>query len=196
MKINNQQYENIIRFIDKKFDLYYGKYDFHKYSLDNYKEYQENFSNLKNENRYIEDALKWKWGHAGKKNYPLAHKKIVEEVKDNWSKFAEQKYKNPKDTFDFWRNVFKRNTTYITSAYITHLVHFTEIPIIDQHNYRAFNTLLKCFVNRNLQFKKKPSNWNDILQLKEFINYISDVKNINKEELDKFLMMYGKSLKG
>ena len=78
-------------------------------------------------------------------------------------------------------------------AFLTHLSHPDEIPIIDQHNFRAMNYLLN-HLGYNSQSKKKPSNWNDIIQLKDFMNVVC--KKIKKEhlELDKFLMMYGRSL--
>jgi len=195
LKISDKQYSDISVFINEHFKEYYAKYDFKKYSVDQYREFQESFFNLKVPNQNIENALKWKWGHTGKTNYPQTHKEIVKEVEDNWNQFVRAKYTNPKDTFDYWKNIFNRNTTFITTAYITHLVHHVHIPIIDQHNYRAYNTLMKCFVDNNHKFKSKPSSWDDILQLKEFINRISNMTKIDIEKLDKFLMMYGKFLK-
>ncbi|MDP2077159.1 MAG: hypothetical protein Q8J85_03870 [Sulfuricurvum sp.] len=195
MQIDNAQYELIINFINENFFPYYNMYDFSKYSLDDYKAFQNNFSSLGSENTSIEEALKWKWGHAGKNNYPSKQQSLVKDIESNWKQFASQKFINPKDTFDYWQNIFNRNTTYITTVYITHLVHYDEIPIIDQHNYRAMNHFIRCFVDSNYQFKKKPSNWDDIIQFKKFINYISSAMDIDKEKLDKFLMMYGKSIK-
>ena len=170
-------------------------YDFSKYSLDNYKEFQYDFSSLELENTSIEEALKWKWGHAGKNNYPSAQQNLAKDIEKNWKQFASNKFVNSKDTFDYWQNIFNRNTTYITAVYITHLVHYDEIPIIDQHNYRAMNHLIKLFIDSDYQFKKKPSNWNDIVKFKNFIDYLSIAMKIDKEKLDKFLMMYGKSIK-
>jgi len=195
MQIDDTQYKSIIKFIDENFHQYYTMYDFSKYSLDDYIEYQYNFSSLAPKNTSIEEALKWKWGHAGKNNFPQSHKDIIKEVETNWKYFALQSFLVPKDTFDYWQNIFNGRKAYITTVYITHLVHNTEIPIIDQHNYRAMNHLIKIFVNGDYQFKKSPSNWNDLIQFTNFINYISKSMNIDKEKLDKFLMMYGKSIK-
>ncbi len=195
MQINNTQYKPIIKFIDENFLQYYNMYDSSKYSLDEYKEYQYSFSRLAPTNTFIEEALKWKWGHAGKSNFPQSHKDIIQEVQSNWKTFASKKFTNPQDTFEYWKSIFNRKTTYITTVYITHLVHYSEVPIIDQHNYRAMNHLIKLFVDGDYQFKKKPSNWNDLIQFTKFINDISESMTIDKEKLDKFLMMYGKTIK-
>jgi hypothetical protein len=48
------------------------------------------------------------------------------------------------------------NKRYITVSFITHLIHHNEIPIIDQHNFRAMNFLENKFNLENS--KKSPSN--------------------------------------
>ena len=192
--INQTDYKNIIDRINEDFLLYYNKYDFSKYSKGDYEIFQNDFSSLKSENKSIEKALKWKWGHAGKSNFPSAQKALIKEVESNWKDFSLKKLTNPQDTFDYWKNIFNRNTTYITTVYITHLVHYSEIPIIDQHNYRAMNYFIKL-INSDYNTKKKPSNWNDLMNFKQFIDEVSLGTNIDKEKIDKYLMMYGKSIK-
>ena len=166
--INQRDYKNIIDRINEDFLLYYNKYDFSKYSEDDYKIFQNDFSSLNSKNKSIEKALKWKWGHAGKNNFPSDQKALIKEVESNWKNFSLKKFTNPQDTFDYWKNIFNRNTTYITTVYITHLVHYSEIPIIDQHNYRAMNYFIKL-INSDYHAKKKPSNWNDLMNFKQFI---------------------------
>ncbi len=192
--IKKTDYKNIIDRINEDFLLYYNKYDFSKYSQDDYKIFQNNFSSLKNENQSIEKALKWKWGHSGKNNFPSAQKNLIKEVESHWKDFASKKFTNPQDTFEYWKSIFNRKTTYITTVYITHLVHYSEVPIIDQHNYRAMNYFVKL-VNNSYTAKKKPSNWDDLMNFKKFIDEVSLQTNIDKEKIDKYLMMYGKSIK-
>jgi len=193
--INNEDYQEIVNHIRKNFDTYFNKYDFEKYSLNDYKTFQKEFSNLNSENTCIEEALKWKWGHAGKNNYPKKQQELVREVQLNWKDFSKLKFTNPKDTFEYWKKVFNRNTVYITTVYITHLIHYKEIPIIDQHNFRAMNNYIKTFVDNSYLTKKKPSNWEDLILLKKFITNVSKIMEIDKEKLDKYLMMYGKEIK-
>lgn len=40
-------------------------------------------------------------------------------------------------------------------------------PIIDQHNFRGMNALLRK-LRPAMRIKKKPSNWADIINLKDF----------------------------
>jgi len=192
--INQTDYKYIVHRIKKDFSLYYNKYDFSKYSKDDYEIFKNDFSSLNIENKSIEKALKWKWGHARKNNFPSAQKNLIKEVESHWKDFALKKFTNPKNTFEYWKNIFNRNTTYITTVYLTHLVHYSEIPIIDQHNYRAMNYFIKL-IDNNYIAKKKPSNWNDLMNFKKFIDEISVQTGIDKEKIDKYLMMYGKNIK-
>jgi hypothetical protein len=57
------------------------------------------------------------------------------------------------------------------------------------------NYLLNNRLNLN-EVKKNPSNWEDIIELMKFIKKISALNNKRKsDEIDKFLMIYGKSIK-
>jgi Leucine-rich repeat (LRR) protein len=47
----------------------------------------------------------------------------------------------------------------------------------------------------NPNSKKNPSNWEDVNGLKNFISEISISLNRNQDDIDKFLMMFGKELK-
>jgi hypothetical protein len=194
MKLNNSDYEFIERTIINDFNAYYQKYDFKKYSAEDYQKFKNDFSKLNTKNNSIEDALKWKWGHANKLNYPKKQQELVDEIKLYWSSFVQEQPQSSEETFEYWKKNLQKNTRYITVAYITHLVHYNEIPIIDQHNFRAMNHLiLKRYPNYT--FKKKPTNWNDLINLKIFIDEISKRTNKSKEDLDKYLMMFGKSIK-
>ena len=114
----------------------------------------------------------------------------------HWGRFVEATaVANPLDTFEWWNDQLDRTTTYITAAFITHLVHHhKKFPIIDQHNYRAMN-FFKSKVRSAHCYKKKPSNWEDIQSLKQFMEtLLKELPDRGFGELDKFLMIYGKSL--
>ena len=75
----------------------------------------------------------------------------------------------------------------------SHLIHHEAfIPIIDQHNFRGMNALLRT-LRPLMPIKKKPSNWEDIINLKNFmISIHNHYTETTHSEIDRFLMMYGK----
>lgn len=195
MPLFPQEADVIAAMIDPQFNQVLAQYDFGKYPANSYQAFKNTFSALPPNNNQISDALLWKWGHWGKPNYPQHHKNLIVEVSNLWGIFAASSATtNPQDTFNWWHTKLGRNTTYITTAYITHLVHHhAPLPIIDQHNFRAMN-FLKSQVREAYGYKKKPSNWDDIQNLKQFMTeLLRALPNRNFGELDRFLMMYGRS---
>lgn len=191
--------EKTIQFINQHYDFFVKQYDEKKYPPQIYHTAKKNFSNFKADGETIKLALEWKWGHINKNNYPETHKKLVSEIINEWHNFINSSHdkKSPENNFEWWKNKFGRKTStrFITVSFITHLIHNKEIPIIDQHNYRALN-----FFSNNLSlsstFKKSPSNWDDIIKLKEFTDTIlPNLNNTDAQYFDKFLMMFGKSIK-
>ena len=191
--------EKNIQFINQHFDFFVKQYDENKYPPSIYHTSKERFSSLTADEKTIKSALEWKWGHVGKPNYPGTHKLLIKEIVSEWENFIKSNHdkKSPDKNFEWWKNKLdaKSSSRYITIAFITHLIHNEEIPIIDQHNYRALN-----FFTNNLSlsssFKKRPSNWNDIKSLKDFTDTIlPHLNNTNPQDFDKFLMMFGKSIK-
>ena len=188
-----------VEFINQNFAHYLQQYDLGKYPVEIYETVKNKFSTLNVEEESIRNALEWKWGHTGKSNYPVNHKKLIKEITKSWKKFIVSKHdkSSAKKNFDWWKNNIDnpQSTRFITIAFIIHLIHNEDIPIIDQHNYRALN-----FFSNNLKssekFKKKPSKWEDIMMLKQFTNEILPVlSNKSPQDFDKFLMMFGKSIK-
>jgi hypothetical protein len=190
---------NVYKFIEKHLDTYVGSYNTYKYPKSTYKNAKSKFSNLKLENELIKDALKWKWGYANHSQFPSAQVKLIKKIDSSWKKFIKSNScKIPFESFMWWESESKKykSSMYITSAFITHLVHYKKnIPIIDQHNFRAYNYLLNnC--RQNHKAKKCPSNWNDIISLQQYVLKIqSAFPNLSLEEIDKFLMELGKELK-
>ena len=152
----------------------------------------------KSNNDEIANALKWKYGNLGKSNFPISHKLLIIEVEKAWKHFADSKAKDsPIRTFEWWKERLSNGKSgrFVTVAFITHLVHHSKrIPIIDQHNFRAMNYFLNNS-SLNTNSKKNPSNWKDVEDLKIFISEISKSLNRNHDDIDKFLMMFGKELK-
>ncbi|RIZ64939.1 MAG: hypothetical protein D0531_12170 [Methylococcales bacterium] len=65
-------------------------------------------------------------------------------------------------------------------------------PIVDQHNFRGMNALLRQ-LRPAMRIKKKPSNWADIINLKDFMMPIHNHFNgATYSQVDQFLMMFGK----
>jgi hypothetical protein len=191
--MNKKQYTEI----EKDFDIYVNRYDTNKYPVDIYKTAKRNFSNLKVDKREIADALNWKYGNLAKSNTPKSHKAIINEVARSWDGFViSNAAKTPKETFDWWKCQLSQGKSkrFVTIAFITHLIHCKKVPIIDQHNFRALNYFLNNSV-LSPYAKKNPSNWDDIECLKGFVSDISKSLNKKGEEVDKYLMMFGKELK-
>ena len=195
MPITPTEANQIAARIAPMFERVLGEYDFAKYPAADYARFKASFSALNPTDAEIEGAMVWKWGHWGKPDFPQNHKNLIGEIQRLWPQFVASGFSDVSSrTFEWWRDSFNRQTTYITVAYITHLVHHGEpLPIIDQHNFRAMNSLIRCLRPGNRP-KKKPSTWNDIKSLKSFMVEVkAAMPNRSFSELDRFLMMYGRN---
>jgi hypothetical protein len=191
--INQEEAEHIAARITPIFDRVSADYDFAKYPGADYLRFKTSFSSLNRINNDISDSLRWKWGHWDKPNFPQRHKNLIAHIKLLWPQFvASGSGATSSRTYQWWSSALARKTAYITVAYITHLVHYREpLPIIDQHNFRAMNSLLRD-ARPTHRGKKKPSQWADIVELKDFMEAVrARLTNRGFEELDRFLMMYG-----
>lgn len=195
MPLTPQQLRQIVGLIGPIFDQVLNEYSYAKYPAADYQRFQNNFSTRTATNLDIEQAMIWKWGHWGKPDFPRHHKNLITEIQELWPEFLRLPPPlPPQQTYEWWEQKLARTTTYITAAYIAHLVHYSEpLPIIDQHNFRAMNCLIK-YIDPGHRSKKKPSRWTDIAALKEFMaQLISVLPNRTFSELDRFLMMYGRN---
>jgi len=197
-KMNEQEAKEIAGAIRAEFDIYLNKYDFRKYPAEDYATFKSEFSKLSKDNQYLNAALVWKWGHVGKKSFPNHHKNLIQKVQALWPDYikdAKSQGVSAEKTFTWWSKKLS-STSYITTAYITHLVHHADpLPIIDQHNFRAMNHFLGR-VGASHGTKLKPSSWADISQLQNFMTEV--LRHLPEREygdLDRFFMMYGKSIK-
>ena len=191
--INPTEAQQIAGFILFCFKQVSQKYDFKKYPKSVYDRCKLKFSALNPANQDIDDALVWKYGHWGKPNFPASHRKLIREVQNLWPQFIKTgNHHSPHDTFEWWQSKWPKSR-YITVAFITHLIHHNSaIPIIDKHNFRAMNNLI-AMVRKNHSYKEKPSSWQDISDLKNFMcALLQYLNNMNISDLDRFLMMWGK----
>jgi hypothetical protein len=190
--------EKITNYINQHFEYFLNQYDISKYPPSIYNTAKDKFASLCPDEKIITNALLWKWGHLGKDNFPDKQRQLIRKVINLWPYFITSiDTSDPQTTFFWWsRNLKEGNLKrYITVTFITHLVHHQKIPIIDQHNFRALNYFSNNLIFSD-SFKKNPSNWDDVIKLKQFMdNILTRLSNNNPEDLDKFLMMFGKSLK-
>lgn len=194
MSITQNEVVRIVSQITLIFNPVLNHYDFKKYPLAPYHAFRDSFANLNPTNDDIHNALIWKWGHWGKPNFPQAHRNLIQEIQGLFPIYRlEMGDHTPHNTFDWWCHHLNRPTTYITVAFITHLIHYEAFfPIIDQHNFRGMNALLRP-LRPSMPIKKKPSNWEDIINLKDFMmSTHNHFTGTTYSEIDQFLMMYGK----
>lgn len=195
MPVTQTEASQIAERIAPIFQQVLNEYNFGKYPAADYSRFRVSFSALTAPRDDIEAALVWKWGHWGKPNYPQRHRYLIEEIQRLWPSFVTSGFSDiSARTFQWWRGRINRQTAYITVAFITHLVHHNEpLPIIDQHNFRAMNSLVGC-LRHGVKPKKKPSNWNDIAVLKSFMTLVMGaMPGRSFSEFDRFLMMYGRN---
>ena len=191
--INAAGWQRVLDEVKATYSSHLELYSYKKYPAHEYKGFKKTFSALA-EKVDLSAALLWKWGHWGKKNYPLKQRLLVGKIESLWPSFRRWALSLgdqfiPEATFQWWdRHLGKQR--YITCAYLTHLIHPQQVPIIDQHNFRAMNHLL-----RTPSAKNKPSNWSDIVQLKLFLEEASERYQRPETDFDKYLMMYGRALK-
>ncbi len=195
MTVTPMEANQIAESITPIFQQVLDEYDFRKYPAAVYSRLKIAFSSLTAPHADIKDALVWKWGHWGKSNYPQHHRDLIAEVQDLWPSFVKSGFSNTSvRTFEWWNSHIDRKTAYITVAFITHLVHHDEpLPIVDQHNFRAMNSLIGC-LRHEVEPKKRPSSWSDIEMLRSFMTQMTGaMPDRSFSELDRFLMMYGRN---
>lgn len=168
-------------------------YSFKKYPTPEYETFKNTFSALA-EKVDLSAALLWKWSHRGKTNYPSKQRALIRAIEARWLLYRQwakstSVQPSPRATFEWWTRQ-RGQRRYITRAYLTHLIHPLQVPIIDQHNFRAMNHL-----RRIPSAKKTQSNWSDIVRLKHFLREASKRFQCPEAELDKYLMMYGRALR-
>lgn len=179
--------------VEARYASHLDCYSFKKYPALDYEMFKDTFSALV-DMVDLSAALLWKWGHWGKTNYPSKQRALIRAIEARWPLYRQwakstSGQPSPQATFEWWTKQLGQRR-YITNAYLTHLIHPLQVPIIDQHNFRAMNHLLQI-----PSAKKKPSNWSDIARLNNFLREASIRFKRPEAEFDKYLMMYGRALK-
>ena len=85
--------------------------------------------------------------------------------------------------------------------FLLHLLRPLSVPIVDQHNFRAVNSLIRQ-VRPSWQSKTMPTRYRDLETVAMFMAAVlkgwrqsMPASAPSSHRLDKFLMMYGKALK-
>lgn len=179
-----------------------ARYDTKKYLPDVYKNVRAAFlAPTLVSAEVLQDALLWKYGHLGKSRIPGAHERLISHLQREWPRLAHDLPQSPDLAFAFLDARFGGATRFITVAFLVHLVFQERIPIIDQHNFRAVNALIRQ-VRPTWRDRKKPSRYADVLLVAAFMASViaawgeEDPATAPRScELDRFLMVYGQSLK-
>ncbi|AIQ38549.1 hypothetical protein R50345_30400 [Paenibacillus sp. FSL R5-0345] len=194
-ELTKKEIESIARTISEHFGEYTTKYEVLKYPEEPYLKWKESFSDPKSvEHDEISKAFEWKYGHWGKSNFVPAHKVIIAKLQKHWPEFAEKGKLELDDIFAFWEERLAGHQSFITIAFLSHLICSKKVEIIDQHNFRAMNYLMST-VRPDWVWKRVPVSQEDITDFSAFVrSVLPAVKEVkgNKRELDKFLMMFGK----
>lgn len=135
----------IVRKIGPFFDETADRFDEVKYPLDVYERVLNAFARPSNVSPgTLRDALLWKYGHLSKEGrIPGAHKKLIGEIQRAWPRLARTLPQVPGEAFAALNAACGGRTRFITVAFLIHLTFQQSIPIIDQHNYRAVNSLIR-----------------------------------------------------
>lgn len=175
------------------------RYDGYKYPEDVYDSLRTAFHTRESVTAdHIRDALIWKYGHWRKPNFPSKHKTIIARIQTEWAAFVERNLSDAEQIFNYWTDTLSAHQSFITVTFLVHLLMSDEIPIIDQHNFRAMN----FFLRTHWAGHRKPSHFNDVLKLREFVRGIQEhwakctyPNPPDDRSIDKYLMVFGQDLK-
>jgi hypothetical protein len=193
----------IARAIKPRFAEFAGRYDEKKYWPAVYQRVRREFRDPTGvAPGIIREALLWKYGHLGKPAIPPAHELLISQLQRGWLTAMAAIPRAPEDAFVALHREFGGTTRFVTIAFLVHLLHPREVPIIDQHNFRAVNALL-AGARPTWRSKARPSRYADIALVATFMKSVTrawgrraPASVPSARDLDKFLMMYGKSIKG
>ncbi len=199
-RLTQEEAFKVVNAIAEDFHHYLKKYEERKYPPTELAELRATFSNpmLVTETS-IRRALIWKYGNWGKKRIPQAHERITKKITVAWRESPPDGIE-PKGFLEWWAHNISK-TSFITGCFVFHLLGHENVPILDQHNYRAVNYYFRQ-VRPGWQGKAKPSRLEDLVLVRDFMEAVlqnwSDHISYPKpslDELDRFLMMFGKSRK-
>ena len=200
--LNIDELARVVGLIRPYFDKYVARYDDRKYPPAVYEQLLDAFRvPCQVAKGDIRTAILWKFGHLGKLRIPAHHEELISELQQEWPGLVSALDGSDEEVFKQLMTAVGGLTRYITVSFLLHLLRPTEIPIIDQHNFRAMNYFFKA-VRSGWRSKAKPSTWGDLVMLSAFSRGVQsgwkavDPATVPSERrLDWFLMMFGKALK-
>jgi len=139
---------------------------------------------------------------VGKPGIPPAHERLISQIQRGWAATVAALPEDPAGAFLTLDRDFGGKTRFITVAFFLHLLHPDKVPIIDQHHFRAVNTLM-VGVRPSWTSKRQPSKYDDLALVAACIETVLAAWLLRApdsapgvRDLDKFLMRYGKAIKG
>ncbi len=181
--------------ISRKIDCFYhellAKYEDEKYDENEYSRLCNIFKSYNTvTQRNIEDALAWKYGktHENLLKNPK-YESVIASLVEGWEDFVKENISSGDAVFGYWNE--RIGSSFVSLAFIAHLVDPTEIPIVDQHTFRAIRYFLGL-VDYKHEIRKVPGSLNEIHKLRDFVSLFSASRNVSHREFDKYLMMFGK----
>ena len=200
--LTDEEAARVVDLIRPCFSRYVSEYDERKYPHGIYKYLLRTFkAPEKVSDDDIRTALLWKLGHLAKRRIPAHHEALIACLQERWPGFSSATLGPPAEVFDRLAAAVEVATRYITVSFLLHLLRPAEVPIIDQHNFRAMNYYFRM-VRPVWRRKSKPSTYGDLETLASFLSAIRGRwKRIepctvpSQVCLDRFLMMYGRALK-
>jgi|GEM_PF-443549 hypothetical protein len=202
--LSAEEAPRVVELIRPRFEDYVANFNERKYPSGVYEQVRRTFGTPQRViDSDIRDAICWKFGHLIKKKstIPPSHEALIAELQRKWSIISSDLTGSASEIFLRLRTATGGKGRYVTVSFLLHLLRPSEIPMIDQHNFRAMNHYLMT-VRIGWQPKSKPSTYDDLTTLASFMSgtlsswqAIDPATVPSERELDRFLMMFGKALK-
>jgi hypothetical protein len=87
----------------------------------------------------IRTALLWKFGHLGKQRIPSHHETLISCIQERWPDLLPAIHGSTVEVFHRLDAGVGGPYRYITISFLLHLLRPSDVPIIDQFNFRAMN---------------------------------------------------------
>ena len=191
----------IVQEIMPQFERRVSQYDAKKYPPNVYEEVRQAFQVPATVSlETLRTTLLWKYGKLGRRGYPKKYEKLTQELHKDWLETFTKFPAEPSLAFERLDKRFGPKKRFITLAFLLHLCFPRQIPIIDQHNFRAVNSFMSD-VRSGWRTKEKPSRYLDIACFAGFTKAVlaawsrTEATVPTDRKFDQFLMMYGKNLK-
>ncbi len=188
---------SLIRAVHLFFDEIVGKYDTEKYAPDALEEFKLAFSGLATvQPDTLNRAIRWKYGKLSRGAVTASQAAVIETIQTRWGEFSGSEPSIASTAFDFW-DKHLNSTAFITKAFLVHLSFPDDVPIIDQHNWRAMRHLVRRFGCSDL-LPQHPRRFEHVLLLGQFMRLLLAFWHEtlgpapSMGELDRYLMMFGK----